>query len=252
MNKIRNKPKMIVFDCGNTLLYEKGKNDIIDIMFEYVTDNPYKDSKDEIHLYFEEFLLKIKTASQGMIEISARTILANIIEYYNLTIDRTVDELELVIWKKCGEWILIEDVERMLRKVHEKNIRMAIISNIFWSKSALEQRMREALPNVQFEMILSSSDYIFRKPHNYMFELILKKTGLKPEEVWYCGNSMKHDIIAADNVGMYPILIDISEVNFEIHKKYNLVENMKVDCLILEQWKDFIHLIEQYDSEIGE
>ena len=49
------------------------------------------------------------------------------------------------------------------------------------------ERINRLLPKNNFEFIITSSNYIFRKPHKRLFDLALEKAGLRPEEVWYIG-----------------------------------------------------------------
>ena len=49
------------------------------------------------------------------------------------------------------------------------------------------ERINRLLPKNNFEFIITSSNYIFRKPHKRLFDLVLEKAGLRPEEVWYIG-----------------------------------------------------------------
>ena len=61
------------------------------------------------------------------------------------------------------------------------------------------------LPEHNFEFILATSEYLFRKPNKRIFELALEKAELKPEEVWYIGDQYQCDIVGARNAGIFPI-----------------------------------------------
>jgi len=53
----------------------------------------------------------------------------------------------------------------------------------------LTNRINEFLPNNNFEFIIATSEYIFRKPHKRIYELALKKANLEAKDVWYCGDN---------------------------------------------------------------
>ena len=61
------------------------------------------------------------------------------------------------------------------------------------------------LPCNDFEFILTSSEYMFRKPHARIFQLALEKAGLQPEEVWYIGDDYQCDVVGARNAGIFPV-----------------------------------------------
>lgn len=61
------------------------------------------------------------------------------------------------------------------------------------------------LPDNDFEFIITSSNYIFRKPHKRLFDLALEKADLKPDEVWYIGDNYECDVKGSSNAGMLPV-----------------------------------------------
>ena len=58
------------------------------------------------------------------------------------------------------------------------------------------------LPKNHFEFILASSDYGLRKPDTRLFQVALEKAALKPEEVWFCGDTYDKDIEGAQVAGI--------------------------------------------------
>ncbi len=97
------------------------------------------------------------------------------------------------------------NVMEMLEYLGRNHIRSGVISNIGWSGYALRRRMNILLPGNEFEFVIASSEYGVRKPDKRIFELALKKAGLSPEEVWYCGDTFEMDIAGAHNVGIFPV-----------------------------------------------
>lgn len=62
-----------------------------------------------------------------------------------------------------------------------------MISNISLAQTVVAERIHTLIPDNAFEFIITSSNYIFRKPHRRIFELALEKAGLPAEDVWYIG-----------------------------------------------------------------
>ena len=67
------------------------------------------------------------------------------------------------------------------------------------------ERINRLIPENAFEFIITSSNYIFRKPNKRLFELALEKADLKPDEVWYVGDQYECDIKGALGAGLMPV-----------------------------------------------
>lgn len=61
------------------------------------------------------------------------------------------------------------------------------------------------IPNNNFEFIIPTSEYGFKKPQHVIFELALAKAQLPAEDVWYCGDNVIADIHGANAVGIHPV-----------------------------------------------
>lgn len=107
-------------------------------------------------------------------------------EYNEIELDITFEEAERILWSNTSpmtEKSRMPHVLDMLDFLKREGIRSAVISNIGWSGDALKDRIQYLLPDNEFEFIVASSEYGIRKPNPMIFELALKKAGLKPEEV---------------------------------------------------------------------
>lgn len=93
------------------------------------------------------------------------------------------------------------------------------------------ERINRLLPENAFEFIITSSNYIFRKPNKRIFDLVLEKAGLEPDEVWYIGDQYECDVKGALNAGLPPIwyigAIDLpytEDINILTVKTWNEIE----------------------------
>ncbi len=73
--------------------------------------------------------------------------------------------------------------------------KVGMVQNSFYENgdyifSVVAERINRLLPKNNFEFIITSSNYIFRKPNKRIFDLALEKAGLQPDEVWYIGITM--------------------------------------------------------------
>ena len=132
----------------------------------------------------------------------------------------------------------------MLDYINANNIRSGIISNIGFSEKALTARINRFLPHNRFEFIIASSEYGFRKPSPYIFELALCKSGLSPSEVWFCGDNVKADVEGANAVGIFPVWYeDLTCENHWREKRSGQIPSCK--HLHIHNW---LELIEELDK----
>ena len=103
--------------------------------------------------------------------------------------------------------------DSLIRYLNETGIRTGVISNNGWSGDALRDRFDRLLPENRFEFILSSADYMIRKPDRRLFEVALLKADLPPEKVWFCGDSYEKDVVGARSAGIFPVWYEDGRVD---------------------------------------
>lgn len=90
--------------------------------------------------------------------------------------------------------------------------KLALITNVLPHTTA--ERVREILQNAQipdvFEVVVVSSEVGFSKPDPRIFNIVLKKLDIKPEEAVMIGNIISTDIFGANRVGMKTVLFQPS------------------------------------------
>ncbi len=86
---------------------------------------------------------------------------------------------------------------------------------------------------------MTSSEYIFRKPEPHIFDIAVRKSGLNPGEIWYCGNDIAVDVRGAHNAGLLPVFYDDRSVPSKFHEKNDaLMANVDFSYLRIEKWMD--------------
>ena len=124
-------------------------------------------------------------------------------ESLGIEIALTNAEIDTVFWDAAAPGSATESVEDFLKFLKNREIRTGVISNISYAPSVVAARINRLLPENAFEFILTSSNYIFRKPHRRIFDLALEKAALRPDEVWYIGDQYECDVKGALNAGLY-------------------------------------------------
>ena len=208
-----NKPKLILFDYGNTIItetihgFDKGNGALLKIAVK----NPLNITIKELQAKADEV---IKGISKRMgcenrfyqsYELSWASINRYIYEYFNIEFNKSYEELEWIYWNNATSAKPSENIVELLEYLHENGIKTGVVSNIMLSGSSLKRRIQEVLPENHFEFVIASSEYIYRKPEREIFEMALIKSGLKASETWFCGDNPICDTEGALNAGLQPV-----------------------------------------------
>ena len=240
-----NKPKMILFDYGDTLMYEpdfepfNGNKAI----YPYIRENPHNISLEKFSEYLLTLFDEIKALRGELLEIHEHIFLRNVLEHFDMKLSVPIEEAEWIIMNGVSRAIPLPHTAEMLKALHDREIRTGIISNLCWSGEALTRRLNETFPEHKFDFVMTSSKYIFRKPDPHIFDMAVRKTGLDISDIWYCGNNMKADIIGAHDSGLYPVLYDDRSIPSRLHQRNDKI-TVDFPYLHLNCWDDLINAID--------
>ncbi|MCL2322525.1 MAG: HAD family hydrolase [Oscillospiraceae bacterium] len=205
------KPKMILFDFGETLITEdfdpeKGNAAV----YKYIKKNPDDVSLKTINDFSRELFNDIRKCSNcsftNALEVHGFSLNRYLYEYFNIEFDISPFEIEQAYFNGCRSYSrATTNALEFLEYLKEKGIRVAILSNMLYSEKTLINWIKKDLNWNEFEFIITTSEYVFRKPNKRIFELAIKKARLNADEVWYIGNSSYFDVEASHNAGLYPV-----------------------------------------------
>ena len=208
-------PDMIIFDYGHTLLWEPGWDPVSGTraLLEHVTENPGGYTPEEIRESSDAVFHEKWLAMRGLgMEMSCRTRDRALYEMLGIRFSLTPLEMETVFWNGASRGDTMPGSPEMLDCINSKGIRSAVISNLTFSGEALKARLDRLLPRNRFEFVMTSSDYMFRKPSKVLFETAVRKAGLPPENIWYCGDQPRKDVDGPHAAGIFPVWYDCSAV----------------------------------------
>jgi len=239
-------PKMIIFDYGNTLLYEPGWDSVrgnAELM-RYVLKNPDKRTLSDIgkaaELIFGQHVENVRKIGY---DISGQIGNRALYEYLGIEFSLTPLEMETVFWNGASMGAVMPGADKMLDYINKNGIRSAVISNLLWSGAALTQRLDRLLPENKFEFVMTSSDYFMRKPNRILFDIALQKADLCADEVWYCGDNPQSDVEGAVQSGIYPVWYDNCTDNEG--KDYSAEYVPECEHLHIHEWDEMIGLLEK-------
>lgn len=234
-------PDMIIFDYGHTLLYDSDWDSTrgnIEL-FKHVSKNPrnvsVEDYMETVNMVYDKVA---KVRENENCDVSALVADRTVSELLNIEFDLTLEERQRIFWTAAGEGAVVPNAEKMLFFLNQKKIRTGVISNLLWTGSVLKDRFDRLLPENKFEFIITSSDYMFRKPSRVLFDIALNKAGLPPEKVWFCGDNPEADVEGAANVGIFPVWYD-NEICYE----YSHIP--QCEHLHIKDWSEMIKILDK-------
>ena len=241
------RPKMIMFDYGQTLVTQDGFDAEAGnkAVLKLAKKNPYQVSAKILQELARELSKDIgryqpDVRNSTNIEVHNHLFQNYLYEYYGLEFDLTAQELEKIFWDHAAVRKHTEHIEELLSYLYEAEIRTAVISNISFSGNALKERINSILPENNFEFILATSEYVFRKPHSRIFELALRKAKLDARDVWYCGDNAYYDVEGASKTGIYPVWY-----RGAMEPGNNMVP--EIDCLAVNDWTELVDALKKLD-----
>ena len=107
-------------------------------------------------------------------------------------------------WATCHHFQMYAEVPDVLRAIRSSGIRIGLISNTQRCLSTFAEHFE--LRGL-FDVLLSSSEHGYMKPHPSIFEAALGAVGASPAEAVMVGDSLAHDIAGAMAIGMRGVLV---------------------------------------------
>jgi len=228
--------RFIWFDLGYTLLYNEREK----LFDELLKSRGLSRTETEIDRAFHIMDKRFMREYPGLLGQSAKKFMplyfGQLCEYLGL--DNDIPgflELWLKAWKEERlQWLAYPFVPGLLEELRRRGVRLGVISN--WDPSAKPILAKLGLLDF-FETTIISSEVGISKPNKAIFEIALKKAGIKASECLYVGDNYYDDAVGAKSVGM----------DYRIINRFNSfgVEELDPSILI----KDVTGLLPYLDKE---
>ena len=239
------RPEMILFDYGHTLLCEPDFSTLngTKALMGHVTANPDSLTAEQINEFVAGIYKELYRARKIDIEVHEHNAERFAYEYLGIEFDIPYPEVERIYWEATTKGEIMPHIDELIDYLNENGIRTGVVSNIGWSESALTQRINRLIPHNRFEFIIATSEYVFRKPDKMIFELALRKANLSADKVWYCGDSIKFDVMGAHGAGIFPIHYDEHEIeNLWADKNTDTFPDF--EYLRITDWRELINILD--------
>ncbi|MDD4873910.1 MAG: HAD family hydrolase [Dehalococcoidales bacterium] len=103
------------------------------------------------------------------------------------------------------EMVLYKDVIPALTEIKKKGLVTGLISNVDKDITAMLEKLKIFS---LLEIVITSQDAGFTKPHPEIFQAAIKKAEIDAKEAIYIGDQYKIDVLGANNAGMSGVLLD--------------------------------------------
>lgn len=201
-----------MFDYGQTLVNEVAFDGVkgTEAVLKYAVKNKYNKTAEEVQNFANQLNKEIgrfdpEKRHLFQYEIPNYMFTRYLYESLGIEIYLSQEEIDSIFWDAAAPGSPTNGINEFLTFLKNQDIRTAVISNISYSGNAVIKRINDCIPNNDFEFIIATSEYLYRKPNRHIFELALEKAELTSDEVWYVGDQYECDIVGAKNSGIFPV-----------------------------------------------
>lgn len=198
------KIKAVLFDLGNTLVYQEP----YEAFQRILRANGINKSLKAIREAFERGNIEFEVERNEV--PSPRDFYArwNALILKHLGITRSLDRLAAEIdrqWFNFSQSHLYPEVKKSLNRLRKMGLRLGLVTSGY--QLDLEQILPEVGLQEFFDVQVCADTVGKRKPHPEAFVYALKQLGVEPQETVFVGDNYEIDYLGAQNAGMLPVLI---------------------------------------------
>lgn len=222
-----NNIKAILFDSGRTLNVPRtGHWFITPNFFNIFNDTSFQYTEDQLSEAMNKacdhiskiFLVKTEEDEFSMFKEFYEIVLKEI-KYTSIN-EEIINSLASDNVYNDDKFYFFDDVEPGLQRLKDKYI-LGVVSDTWPS---LERVFINKSLRKYFSTFVMSSIYGSYKAEKVLFKIAIEEIGVKPEEVIFIDDS-ESNLIAAEDFGMIPILIDRYDRN-DIESKYPIIKSL--------------------------
>jgi putative hydrolase of the HAD superfamily len=204
---IARRPDAVLFDLWGTLIesagFDPGKGHAAVLA---LCDNPRDVKVEEILAVGDRIVSTTQQREEdSALEFTQAALLTMIADAFGLRMRQSLADCEWAFWDAALNVRLIDGVADMLAALSASGMPLGVVSNSSFAGSVLERELARQGIRERFRFVISSADYIVRKPHPVIFEIALRRLGVEPDQAWFAGDNVTYDIEGAAGAGIFPV-----------------------------------------------
>jgi HAD superfamily hydrolase (TIGR01549 family) len=231
-----NRPAGIIFDYGETVLCSESTNFVAGSarLLEFLTHDSSL-TAEELQSVANELNRELERGrNEFMIEYGVEYFYNILFETLGISLSISNSEAAREFWNYAVKFQPAEGIHEFLDMLEENRIKTGILSNSSFTGVIMEEELAKHNLAHRFSFLISSADYIFRKPSRRIYELAVRKMNLSPQDIWFVGDRLEWDIKGAISSGLCPIW----------YNPQNQPGNADYECLEVKSWHELREIIE--------
>jgi len=205
--------KAVFFDLYQTLVhYQPSQEELEALALQSLGVDVTADAMRRPILTANEFIYQ-QMARRPLSQRSREETVALYTEYQRIVLKEAgIKADEKIVLKLLGmmqqakmDLVLFDDVIPVLDGLKKRKLILGLISNIERDMTATLAKLGLAH---RLDIVVTSQDAGFTKPHQEIFEYAIKKAGVRPAETIYIGDQYQVDVVGSSGAGMKGILLD--------------------------------------------
>jgi len=198
------KIKAVLFDLGNTLVYQQPYEPFQRIL----QANGIAKSIEEIKEAFEQGNKEFDAERQVVFPLHEFYVRWNMTILKHLGITSSLRSLAEDIdsqWFNFSKIHVYPEVEESLRRLKQMGLKLGVVTGGY--EADIEQMLSKTGLAELFDVCVGADTVGKRKPEPEAFKYALERLSVKPEEAVFVGDRFEQDYLGAQKVGMKAILI---------------------------------------------
>lgn len=201
-------PRGILADYGGTLVEEAGFDARagVELLMAHLADRPPS-------LGIEEVLARVERVAR---EVSARrdafqieapwpAVTRLIYDYFGVTFDQPLSELELEFWNATVTTRPMAGAAEALAALEALDIPLGVVSNSSFRSAMIRHELAKHDLAIPSGVVVASADYAVRKPNPLLFETAASLLDVPPDDIWFVGDRLDTDVAGARAAGMVSV-----------------------------------------------
>jgi len=205
---------VILFDLGNTLLRYYSRAEFPEILTQAITNvQNYLRAEGLLNVSLESIWPRVEEENHEAEDHSVRPLEGRLTRIFQL--DSPTDETIITACRHFMEPIFAvahryEDVLPALQKLGKMGIRRVIVSNAPWGcpGSLWRGEIKRFGLDEHIDAAFFCTDIGWRKPARQIFDYVLEKLQVEPQDCLFVGDDPRWDIVGPRAVGIEAVLID--------------------------------------------
>lgn len=191
----------ILIDLGDTVFSNIDLSMEVggEYLYEMIRGN--KPTHDQFFMIFNELVQRCYRNRQEL-EVSFQAFLRTLSTLLHIKFITSNELLEIGFMQSFARNTMIQDVDRFLRYCKRRKLKVVALSNSAFSKTTLSTQLASFGLLSYFNDVLSSADYIFRKPARAFFEVGISVLNYPKEDILFVGNDYEIDMKGGIEAGL--------------------------------------------------